>query len=139
MITGPAVLAPNDQPQNRGLTFLLVHPQRNDDLVAPNANQFLYTSDTSSGELREQNHAFNVVVFELHSVFNGSGPKFSPRSLAHKFHICAHLGDLAHLHHYQFIHFGISFSVVPHRSFSPQKVRGSRSICVYLRRLDSPD
>jgi hypothetical protein len=59
----------------RLLTLLLVHSEHNNDLVASNSDQLLDTSDTSSGEFGQQDHAVNVVVFE-------------------KFNVSTHLGDL---------------------------------------------
>jgi hypothetical protein len=44
------------------LTLLFVHTEYHDDLVATNSDELLDTSDTSSGKLREQNHAVDVIV-----------------------------------------------------------------------------
>jgi hypothetical protein len=44
------------------LTLLFVHTEYHDDLVAANSDELLDGSDTSSGKLREQNHAVNVIV-----------------------------------------------------------------------------
>jgi hypothetical protein len=46
------------------LTFLLVHSQNDNHLVAANSDELLDTSDTASGELREENHAIDIVIFE---------------------------------------------------------------------------
>lgn len=46
------------------LTFLLVNSEDNDDLIAPNSDELLDTSDTSSGQFGEEDHAIDVVVFE---------------------------------------------------------------------------
>ena len=46
-------------------TLLLVHSEDDDDLVAPDTDEFLDRSDTSPRELREQDHSLDVVVFKL--------------------------------------------------------------------------
>jgi hypothetical protein len=56
-------------------TFLLVHTQHNDNLVTPNADELLDTTDTTSREFGEQDHAIDVVVFE-------------------ELHVRSHVGDL---------------------------------------------
>jgi hypothetical protein len=50
-----------------GQTFFFVHAQHDDDFVAANPDEFLYGSDTATGELREQDHALDIVIFELHN------------------------------------------------------------------------
>ena len=57
------------------LTLLLVDSQNYHNFVAPNSDELLNTSDTTSREFGEQNHAINVVVLK-------------------KFDVCAHFGDL---------------------------------------------
>jgi hypothetical protein len=60
----------------RGPTFLLVHTQHDDDLVAADTDQLLDTSDTTSRKLGKKNHAVDVVVLE-------------------ELDISSHIGDLA--------------------------------------------
>lgn len=72
------------------ITLLLVDTENDDDLVATNTDQLLDGTNTSSGKLREQDHAVDVVVLE-------------------KLDVGAHIGDLiwgsalthshAHAHH----------------------------------------
>jgi hypothetical protein len=45
-------------------TFLLVHAEHNDDLVATDSDKLLDTADTPSREFGEQDHAIDVVVLE---------------------------------------------------------------------------
>ena len=47
------------------LTLVRVNPHDDDDLVPSDSNELLYRSDTSSGQLGQQDHSLNVVVFEL--------------------------------------------------------------------------
>ena len=44
-------------------TLLFVDSEHDDDLVAAHANELLDGSDAPSGQLREQDHAVDVVVF----------------------------------------------------------------------------
>ena len=60
-------------------TLLFVHPQNHNNLISPYPDELLYTPYTSPRELRKQNHAVNVVVFQ-------------------QFDICAHLSNLLHIH-----------------------------------------
>lgn len=72
------------------ITLLLVDTENDDDLVATDTDQLLDGANTSSGKLREQDHAVDVVVLE-------------------KLDVGAHIGDLiwgsalthshAHAHH----------------------------------------
>jgi hypothetical protein len=45
-------------------TLLLVNSEDNDDLIAADSDELLNTSDTSSGQFGEKDHAIDVVVFE---------------------------------------------------------------------------
>lgn len=45
-------------------TFLFVDPQHDNDLVPSNTDELLDGPDTSSGQLREQDHAVDVVILE---------------------------------------------------------------------------
>ena len=45
-------------------TLLLVHTKNHDDFVPANADELLYTSDTSSRQFGEQDHSVDVIVFE---------------------------------------------------------------------------
>lgn len=56
-------------------TLFLIDSENNNNLISPDSDQLLDTSDTTSGQLGQENHAIDVVVFE-------------------KFDICAHFGDL---------------------------------------------
>lgn len=57
------------------LALLLVNTKHNNDLVASNTDELLYTTDTSPREFGKQNHSVDVVVFK-------------------QLHVCAHFGDL---------------------------------------------
>jgi hypothetical protein len=57
------------------LTFLLVHSEDDDNLVAADSDEFLDTTYTPSREFAKQDHAVDVVVLE-------------------EFYVCAHLCDL---------------------------------------------
>ena len=57
------------------VTLLLVDSQNNDNLISSDADQLLDTSDTSSGQFAEQDHAVDVVVFK-------------------QLDVCSHLGNL---------------------------------------------
>ncbi len=46
------------------LTLLLVYPQNHDDLVTPDSDKFLDTSNTTSREFGEQDHAVDVVILQ---------------------------------------------------------------------------
>lgn len=46
------------------LTLLFVHTEHHDNLIATNSDELLDTSDTSSRQLREQNHAVDVVILQ---------------------------------------------------------------------------
>jgi hypothetical protein len=46
------------------LTLLFVHTEHHNNLVATNSDELLDTSDTSSRQLREQNHAVDVVILQ---------------------------------------------------------------------------
>lgn len=59
-------------------TLFFVHTQNYHNFVSTHSDELLYTPYASPGELREQNHAVDVVVFQ-------------------KLHICAHLGDLLNI------------------------------------------
>lgn len=56
-------------------TLFFVHTKNDYHLVTSNSNKLLYTSDTTSRELREQDHAVDVIVLQ-------------------QLDIGAHLGDL---------------------------------------------
>lgn len=57
-------------------TLLLIDTEDDDNLVSPDANQLLNTTDTSPRQFGKQDHSVNVVVLE-------------------QLHVCAHLGDLS--------------------------------------------
>ena len=48
-----------------GRTLLLVYPQNDNDLIPADTDELLDRSDTSPRELGEEDHALDVVVFEL--------------------------------------------------------------------------
>ena len=47
------------------LTLLLVHTKHYHNLIPSHTNKFLNRTNTSSGQLGEQNHSLDVVIFEL--------------------------------------------------------------------------
>ena len=65
-------------------TFFLIYSQYNDDFISSNSDKFVDTSDPSSGEFTEKDHAFDVVVFE-------------------QFDVGAHFCDLTNLHDDEFV------------------------------------
>lgn len=89
------------------LTFLLVHTKNDHDFVSPDSDELLDTSDTSSRQLGEENHAINVVIFQqfdigthlcdlsiIHQLGSGK-PANRPQYLLHIDHnIAIHLGIL---------------------------------------------
>ena len=105
-------------------TFFLVHAQDDDDLVPADSDQLLDRSDTTTGEFREQDHSFDVVVLELMSLFIFSLAHCSRRIRAaklgvtkegtHQFDIGTHLGNLPDLHHDELIDLWIACLVVTH-------------------------
>ena len=46
------------------ITFLFVHSEHHNNLIAADSDELLYTSDTTSRKLRKQNHAINIIVLE---------------------------------------------------------------------------
>lgn len=47
------------------LAFFFVDSKNNNNFVPTHTNELLHRSNTSSGQFREQNHAFSITVFEL--------------------------------------------------------------------------
>lgn len=94
-------------------TFLFVDPQHNNDFVPPNTDELLDGSDTSSRQLREQDHAVDVIVLKELDVGTHLGdldpirePTSIPtRGVVGKTH-------LLHVNHDIAIHLGILFRVV---------------------------
>ena len=46
-------------------TLLLVDTEDDDDFIAADTDELLDRSDTSPGELRQEDHSLDVVIFEL--------------------------------------------------------------------------
>jgi len=54
-------------------TFFLVDTENNDDLVPADPDQFLDRPDAASGEFGEEDHALDVIVFELRARVQSAG------------------------------------------------------------------
>ena len=72
----------------------MVNSQYDDDFISPNSDEFVDASDSSSGEFTEENHSFDVVVFE-------------------EFDIGTHFSDLANLHDDELVDCGKLIFVEP--------------------------
>ncbi|KAH3661671.1 hypothetical protein OGAPHI_006521 [Ogataea philodendri] len=70
------------------VSLVLVDSQHDRDFVSSHSYKFLDGSNTSSGQFRQQNHTFNIVVFEQLDV----GP---------------HLSDLLDVDHHHLVHLGV--------------------------------
>ena len=46
-------------------TFFLVDTENDDDLVPADPDEFLDRPNAASGEFREEDHALDIIVFEL--------------------------------------------------------------------------
>lgn len=52
------------QPTISPNTFLFVNSYDHDTFIPPDADEFVYGTNTSPGQLAEKDHAFNVVVLQ---------------------------------------------------------------------------
>lgn len=48
------------------VTFFFIHTKNDNDFVPSYSDEFLNRSDTSSRELREQDHSLDVIILQLH-------------------------------------------------------------------------
>lgn len=92
-------------------TFFAVHTEYDDDFVSAHTNKFLDGAYASSRELGEQDHAFDVVVFKLCTT--SASVRFAD-GWTYELDIGTHFCDLAHLHHDEFVDFGVALFIVPH-------------------------
>lgn len=75
-------------------TFLFVHSDNHDTLVASDADEFVDGADATTRELAQQDHSLDVVVLQQADV-------------------SAHLGDGAHVHHHHILHLRETVLVKP--------------------------
>ena len=106
-------------------TLILVATQHDDDLVPADTDELVDRTNTTARELRQQDHALDVVVLEQR-------------------HIGAHLGDAAHVHHDEIIDLRVLLLVVPtlersllllghyDLSSNDDDLAASQTVCVYV-------
>lgn len=46
------------------ITFILIYSQYDDNFITTNTNQLVDRSNSSARQLAQQNHAFDVVIFQ---------------------------------------------------------------------------
>lgn len=78
-------------------TLVLINTHDNNDLVPAHADELLDRPDTAAGQLRKHDHALGIVVLE-------------------QIDVCAHLSNLAHLHHHHIVWIRQRLLVKPHRA-----------------------
>ena len=94
-------------------TLFLVDTENDDNLIPANPDKFLDGPDAASGEFGEEDHALDVIVFELCGKIQSAG-----RSVAIKdpdqFNICTHFRNLADLYHDEFVYFWVFLLIITH-------------------------
>lgn len=85
LLTGLYILLGNPPLTQINVAFLLVDPEDHDGLDSAHLDEAADTSNPTAGELREENHALDVVVLEKRDVG-------------------AHVGDVLDLDHHRHVH-----------------------------------
>jgi len=99
-------------------TLFFVDTQDDNNFIPPHSNQFLHRSDTTTRQLRKQDHSFRIIILQLHQPTHFISTLldywFVEGEESYQFNICTHFRDLADLDHDQFVDFGVLLLVVPH-------------------------